>query len=142
MITKDFLYCQYTVKNKEELFDRLTADLIAKDIDNLLVSLEKGTIEDLYYGRKYRYYIGQRNIYSNSSCSQNDNQLYSFFYEHDLHPIICYDQRLCKLHYNYLQAHQRQSILISKSNEELQISFFEKQHVYLRKLLKNEELLF
>ncbi|MGG5318022.1 PTS sugar transporter subunit IIA [Enterococcus sp. AZ072] len=32
MITKDFLYCQYTVKDKEELFDRLTADLMAKDI--------------------------------------------------------------------------------------------------------------
>lgn len=32
MITKDFLYCQYTVKDKEELFDRLTADLMAKEI--------------------------------------------------------------------------------------------------------------
>lgn len=34
MITKDFLYCHYTAKDKEDLFDRLTADLMAKDIVN------------------------------------------------------------------------------------------------------------
>lgn len=32
MITKDFMYCNYTVENKEELFDKLAFDLIQKGI--------------------------------------------------------------------------------------------------------------
>ncbi|GCF92549.1 PTS fructose transporter subunit IIA [Enterococcus florum] len=34
MITKEFMYCRYSVKDKEELFDRLTKDLMAKGIVN------------------------------------------------------------------------------------------------------------
>lgn len=32
MITKDFMYCNYTVENKEELFDKLAIDLMEKGI--------------------------------------------------------------------------------------------------------------
>lgn len=32
MITKDFMYCNYTVENKEELFDKLAFDLMQKGI--------------------------------------------------------------------------------------------------------------
>lgn len=32
MITKDFMYCHYSVGNKEELFDELTKDLMGKGI--------------------------------------------------------------------------------------------------------------
>ncbi|WP_321433666.1 PTS sugar transporter subunit IIA [Trichococcus flocculiformis] len=32
MITKDFMYCNYTVENKEELFDKLALDLMQKGI--------------------------------------------------------------------------------------------------------------
>lgn len=34
MITKDFMYCNYTVENKEELFDKLAIDLMEKGIVN------------------------------------------------------------------------------------------------------------
>ncbi|WP_379946805.1 PTS sugar transporter subunit IIA [Enterococcus devriesei] len=34
MITEDFFYCQYTVNDKEELFDQLTADLMEKGVVN------------------------------------------------------------------------------------------------------------
>lgn len=32
MITKDFMYCNYTVENKEELFDKLAIELMEKGI--------------------------------------------------------------------------------------------------------------
>nr|WP_321292356.1 PTS sugar transporter subunit IIA [uncultured Trichococcus sp.] len=32
MITKDFMYCNYTIENKEELFDNLANDLMEKGI--------------------------------------------------------------------------------------------------------------
>jgi len=121
------------------LLDYLELKSIASDIKNLLASLEKGAMEDLYDGRQYQYYIGRKNIFSNTSYILNDVQSYSFFYQDNLHPMICYDQYLCKLHFNYLQAHKRQSILISGSNEELQIDFFEKQYKYLRDLVDNQD---
>jgi len=114
--------------------------LIANDIKDLLTKLEKGVVENLYDGNEYQYYLGQRSIYSNTSYIQNDKQPYSFFYQDNLHPMICYDERLCELHHNYLQAHKRQSALISGSNEELQIDFFEKQYENLRRLIDNKEL--
>ncbi|WP_029905039.1 helix-turn-helix domain-containing protein [Prevotella sp. 10(H)] len=114
--------------------------LITNDIKSLLDSLQKGAVENSYEGREYNCFIGQRSIYSNSAAIQNDNQTYSFFYQQNLHPIICHDKRLCELHSNYLQSHKRQSVLISNSNEELQISFFDKQYEYLRKLSKNIDL--
>jgi len=122
------------------LISDIELKLIAKDIDDLLNNIEKGTIEDRGYGRDYQYFIGQRNMYSNSSSVTIDNKLYSLFYEHNLHPIICNDRRLCELHYAYLQSHKRQSILISSSNEKLQIGFFEKQHQYSKKLAENIDL--
>jgi len=122
------------------LLDDQELKLIVNDIKNLLTDLEKGAVEDLYDGSQYQYYIGRKNIFSNTSYIQNDNQSYSFFYQDNLHPMICYDQYLCKLHHNYLQAHKRQSILISGSNEELQIHFFEKQYKYLKDLIDNKDL--
>jgi len=116
-------------------------NLIAKDIKDLLVNIEKGAINGEDYGRRFQYFIGQKNIYSNSAYVQNDNQIYSFFLQNELHPIVCYNQRLCILHYNFLLSQKRQSILISSSNQELQISFFEKQHEYLRKLEENRDLI-
>jgi len=120
--------------------DNTELKLIANDIKNLLNNLEKNAVEDIYEGRHYQYFVGQRKIYSNSSLTQNDNDTYSFFYHQNLHPMICHDMRLNTLHENYLQSHKRQSILISNSNEELQIRFFEKQHAYLEKLIEDRDL--
>ncbi|WP_029906464.1 helix-turn-helix domain-containing protein [Prevotella sp. 10(H)] len=123
------------------LLDNQELKSIANDIKHLLTDLEKGAIEDVYDGRQYQYYLGMRNIYSNTSYIQNDKQSYSFFYQDNLHPMICYDQQMCELHHNYLQAHKRQSALISGSNEELQIDFFEKQYGYIENLVEDKDLI-
>jgi len=125
---------------KRGLVDINELKLIANDINDLLTNLDKGAMEELYDGKQFHYYLGLRNIYSNSSYIENDQQSYSFFYQDNLHPMICYDQHMCQLHYNYLQAHRRQSALISGSNEELQIDFFEKQYKYLQNLVDNKDL--
>jgi len=126
---------------RRSLLDDLELKSIANDIKDLLTNLEKGAMEDLYDGNQYQYYLGMKSIYSNTSYIQNEKQSYSFFYQDNLHPMICYDQRMCQLHHNYLQAHKRQSVLISGSNEELQIDFFEKQYKYLQNLVDNKDLL-
>jgi len=125
---------------KRNFIDETEFYLIVKDLENLLNNLEKGAIENRFEGRCYQYYIAQRNIYSNSCLIQNETQIYSFFYQQNLHPIICYDLRLCELHSSYLQSNKRQSILISNSNEDLQISFFEKQYEYIKLLLDHKDM--
>jgi len=129
---------QYYYRRNFLEYDELI--LIAQDLKDLLINIERGAIDDKIYGNQYKYFVGQRSINTNSSSVQTDNQLYSIFYEHTLHPILCYDQRLCELHNNYLQSQKRQSILISNSNEELQAAFFEKQHEYLKSLTENIDL--
>jgi len=124
--------------HKRNFIDDLNLKLVVKDIKDLLTNIEKRTsIEDIDGGRRYLYFISQRNIYSNSCLIETDHQVYSAFYPQNAHPVICYDKRLCELHNRYLQANKRQSILISNSNEELQISFFQKQNEELEKLLED-----
>jgi len=125
---------------RRRLLDDQELKSIANDIKELLYNLEKGTVEDLYDGNRYQYYLALKNIYSNTSHIQNDKQSYSFFYQDNLHPMICYDKQMCELHHNYLQAHKRQSALISGSNEVIQIDFFERQYGYLRNLVDNKDL--
>jgi len=125
---------------RRNLLDEQELTSIANDIKELLHNLEKGSVDDLYDGNQYQYYLGMKNIYSNTSYIQNDNQAYSFFYQDNLHPMICYDKQMCELHHNYLQAHKRQSALISGSNEVLQIDFFEKQYKYVQNLVDNKDL--
>jgi len=122
------------------LLEETDLKLIANDLKELLGNLERGLIEDLNYGRRYQYYVGQKNIFSNSSLTQSDNRIYSFFYHQNMHPIVCYDRQLCILHENYLQSQKRQSILISGSNEEFQFRFFEKQYKYLLALEEDRDL--
>jgi len=114
--------------------------LIIEDLKLLIFYVEKQTMEDKFYFRNYRYYISQKNIYFNSISIQNDDQFYTLNFQTSISLSVCHDQLLCNRHQQYLQSYKKESILISSSNEELQLRFFEKQNKYLQLLADNEDL--
>lgn len=119
--------------------DELNA--ITQDMVSLLNNIEKVIIENDYNENNNMYFLAERNVYTNSVSVINDVQLSALIYQNNIHPMVCYDQPLCRLHRNYLESHRKQSRLISSSNEQLQISFFEKQYEYARNLVEDKDLI-
>lgn len=125
---------------RRNLIDDQQLHAITEDMVSLLNIIEKAIIENEYCGNKNMYFLAERNIYTNSASVKNDMQLFALIYQNNVHPMVCSDQRLCRLHRNYLESHRKQSRLISSSNEQLQIAFFEKQYEYARNLAENKNL--
>lgn len=128
-------YYRRNLIDDEELY------AIVKDMESLLNAIEKVIIGNEYNCDKNQYFLAERNIYTNSVSIKNDVETHGEIFQNNLYPIICYDQQLCNLHRQYLNTHKKQSRLISSSNEQLQISFFEKQYEYIRNLAENKDLL-
>lgn len=125
---------------RRNLIDNDELALITKDLEDLLITIEKVIVRNEYAGDKNLYFLAERNVYTNSVSIKNDKQTYAQIYQNNLYPIICYAPELCRLHRNYLESHKRQSMLISSSNEQLQIAFFERQYGYVRNLAENRDL--
>jgi len=126
---------------RRNLIDDEQLHTITEDMVSLLNIIEKAIIENEYSGNKNMYFLAERNIYTNSASIENDIQTYALVFQNNIHPMVCYDQQLCVLHHHYLESHRKQSRLISSSNEQLQIAFFEKQYEYARNLVENKDLL-
>lgn len=129
---------QYYYRRK--LIDDDELEAITLDIKSLLNIIEKVIIENEYSGNKNMYFLAERNIYTNSASIENSMGLYALIFQNNVHPMLCHDQQLCLLHRSYLESHRKQSRLISSSNEQLQIAFFEKQYEYVRNLAENRDL--
>ncbi|WP_029903312.1 helix-turn-helix domain-containing protein [Prevotella sp. 10(H)] len=114
---------------------------IAMDLKQLLKYIESEIGQNKSYARRHQYYISDRKIYINSASVENDDKIYGLIFPNELHPTICRDQNLCTLHRHYLETYKRQSKFISGTNEELQISFFEKQYAYVEDLMANKDLI-
>lgn len=127
-------YYRRNLINNEEL------QSITMDLKNLLNIIEEMIVENKYRASNYQYFLAERNVYTNSASIQNDAQVYGLVFQNNIHPMMCYDQQLCGLHRRYLESHKRQSRLISSSNEQLQIAFFEKQYKYISNLFENRDL--
>lgn len=126
---------------RRNLIDDNELHVIAADLNSLLNVVEKEIINNEYNGNKNQYFLAERNVYTNSASIENDIQIYALIFQNNIHPVVCYDQELCRLHRAYLESHKKQSRLISSSNEQLQIAFFEKQYSYIRNLIENRDLI-
>jgi hypothetical protein len=126
---------------RRNLIDDKELNEIIEDIKLLLNIIEKEIVENGYSGDKNQYFVAERNIYTNSASIENDKHTYALIFQNNVHPMACTDQNLCRLHRQYLESHKKQSRLISSSNEQLQIAFFEKQYGYIRALAENKDLM-
>jgi hypothetical protein len=87
-----------------------------------------------------RAYIYLSPLYINANtCYVNLDQYtsQSIFWIMTVNPMFVSNQDVCLIHKRWLSSLQRQSILITLSNEILQAEFFDKQRKYVEKYLNN-----
>jgi len=125
---------------RRNLINNNELNAITDDLKSLLSIIEGVIIKNEYNANKNQYFLAERNIYTNSASIENDIQMFALIFQNNIHPMVCYDQQLCRLHKIYLESHKKQSTFISSSNEQLQIAFFDNQYKYIRNLSENKEL--
>ncbi|MDR1717691.1 MAG: hypothetical protein LBS20_17800 [Prevotella sp.] len=86
------------------------------------------------------FYLSLVNLYSNSILVNCDGNLESFFYGYLLYPFKITNIHFCLQHKEWLESLKKNSVLMTASNEALQIDFFKKQQEYLERLINNNDL--
>lgn len=86
------------------------------------------------------YYLSFLPLYSNNLYISNDSGLRSVFGEHYIKPQETTDINICVPHKKWLEYMKNYSIMISGSNEALQMDFIRRQREYLDFLIEDKEL--
>ncbi|MCC8146509.1 MAG: hypothetical protein LIO93_08760, partial [Bacteroidales bacterium] len=74
------------------------------------------------------------NISSNSTYVNSNNKESVYFYINSDSSIYSYDHKLCKIQKEWLESLKRYSILITESNQKMQVDFINRQYKYLEEL--------
>jgi len=92
-------------------------------------------------GKPRSFYLSSVNIYSNSLYVECDEYYQSFFYEYTPSPFRTTNTSICIYHKKWLESLKKYSILMTASNEALQIDFFSRQKRYLDDLMNDRDLI-
>lgn len=92
------------------------------------------------WGAAQYIYLSNINIYSNSVYLEYDDKQKSIFYIYNMCPITTHDPNICQSHKQWLEALRKYSVMMSISNEELQVAFFNRQEKYLENLANDVSL--
>lgn len=120
--------------NREELL------LIKDDLDIILKQIEIRTTTGTYAGITHYFYLSYLSIFTNSIYVEYDDKFISYFYEYSIRPLRTRDTKVCYSHKKWMESLKKHSVLISGSNEALQMEFFKKQNKYLENLINDIEL--
>ncbi len=131
---------QYFYRRNIIGYDELTN--IKNDFEKIIqhteshVLLGKNTM-----GNLRSFYLSSLNIYSNSFYIECEESTASFFYQYNPYPFMTLNANLCAFHREWLETLKKYSILMTASNEALQIDFFSKQRQYLSDLIEDKDLI-
>jgi len=115
--------------------------LLKYDLSDMIEYTENQIIKGITdAGAPHFFYLSSLSVYSNSSYVEFDDTFQSFFYEYDLNLLVTENQVLCSAHKKWLESLKKYSVLISASNEALQMKFFREQRKYLNDLLEDKDL--
>ncbi|WP_029905616.1 hypothetical protein [Prevotella sp. 10(H)] len=116
--------------------------VISKDMERVVYKTEQnilnGTNES---GAPRTYYLSSLNIDCNSIYLEYGDNVRSFFYTYGIRPLGTSSKKVCAYHKKWLNSLKKYSVLISASNEEEQMRFFDKQKEYLN-MLANGDIIY
>ena len=124
------LEVQYYYKRKlinENEFFLIKDDLLG------LINLMESIAQTGYYGTesKYDFYLSSLNIESSSRFIKYDDQIKSQFFVNAIEPLTITNPNLCMIHKRWLDSMRKYAMLITQSNEILQVKYFYKQRSYI-----------
>ncbi|MDR0371434.1 MAG: hypothetical protein LBH80_06240 [Prevotellaceae bacterium] len=128
-------YYRRKLLNKDE-FDAICTDL-ENSIDKTMQMVLDGKNKA---GNEREMYISSLGIFSNNSYVEYDDKVASFSYVYGIRSVKTTDPIACRSHKDSLECLKKNSVLISLSNEELQMDFFNKQKEYIAQLKNDREL--
>jgi hypothetical protein len=107
-------------------------EMLMKDMADLIELFEKtarsGVLDS---NAKIDLYLSPLSVNTNSAYFEYGNTVESIVWVFSGNPTLIFHSEFCNLQKKWLMALKRQSMLISQSNEILQMEFFEKQREYL-----------
>lgn len=129
-------YYRRNIFGKEELIK------IKNDLENLIEYTASHVMKGRNEKGEFRaFYLSALNLYSNSLYTEYDDRFDSFFYEFNINPFKTNNINICTAHKKWFESIMKSSVLMTASNEALQIDFFNKQRKYLNDLINNRDLL-
>jgi len=101
-----------------------------------LVNMIENIAQTGFYGSdaKYNLYLSSLNIDSSSRYLKFNGQEKSIFFVNSIEPIIAENPNLCSLQKKWLDSMRKYAILITQSNEILQVKYFNKQRSYIEEM--------
>lgn len=114
---------------------------IAKGVEFVIDYTEEHVLRGINkVGSKRNFYYSLIDIYSNSLYAEYDGKSQSLFYGANVIPFSTTNMNICASHKKWLESLKKYAVLMTASNETLQIHFFKKQREYLDNLLQDVSL--
>lgn len=91
-------------------------------------------------GKSRKFYLSTISLHFNITYTEYDDKQKCFFYVNTINPLRSNDKIICHFIARWLESVKKYSVLMTGSNEALQMEFFHKQHRYLEDLIKDNDL--
>ncbi|MDR2843217.1 MAG: hypothetical protein LBV57_01045 [Candidatus Symbiothrix sp.] len=88
-------------------------------------------------GFVYNFYLSMLNVELNASYASFGKEVASQYWISSVNPIIIRNYEISNLHKNWIESMKKSSILITHSNELLQVEFINKQREHIENLSKD-----
>lgn len=127
---------------RRNLFGKEEFQAIIQDLEAIINYTENHVIKsENPTGASRFFYLSMYNVYSNSAYVECDGKSHSYFYQYSISPYKTCSKCVCMPHLKWIKDLMKHSVLLTSSNESLQVQFFNKQISYLNDLNDNIELI-
>jgi hypothetical protein len=88
-------------------------------------------------GSIYNFYLSLLDIETNTTWASYGNGSGSFFWIYSISPTIICNEKVNTMHKKWLETLKKYSVLITQSNEILQVNFIDKQRKYIENITQD-----
>jgi hypothetical protein len=120
-----YYHCRNLISKEDVLV--LKKELIEL-LNNMKLVMQRG-IDDA--GRMYNLYFSLLDIEMNTTYATYDGNYSSQYWIYSVNSIIIKNHNICLMHKKWLESLRKSAILITQSNEKLQLEFINKQYEYI-----------
>jgi hypothetical protein len=107
---------------------------LIKLVNEMEFLMQKGTNE---CGSTYNFYLSLLDIETNTAWASDNTYEGSLFWICSVNSVVLYSDKINKMHKKWLETQKKSSVLITLSNEILQVNFIDKQREYIENIMQD-----
>ncbi|MDR2408392.1 MAG: hypothetical protein LBE13_09830 [Bacteroidales bacterium] len=112
--------------------------LLKQELINLINDMEdlmqKGCTES---GSTYNFYLSMLDIETNTAWANGDDTNGSLFWIYSVNSVTVYNEKINYMHKKWIETLKKYSVLITQSNEILQVKFIDKQREHIENIAQD-----